>query len=223
MNKTGPVKALLLISSECPHCEAMLRHCGQLIKEGAIAALEVINITEMPEQALAMEVSSVPWIRIGAYELEGARPLAELRDWCRKVENNDGMADYLKGLLLTGELEQVEAKVHDDPELMQVIIGLLGDSDPKLHLRVAIGALLETLQGTGIAHNIVHELGALIDQGDDRLRADAAHYLTLTESVEAIPYLEQCLQDPNPGVVEIAEEGLEELHEKLIVNRRLEL
>lgn len=217
------VKALLLISSRCPHCETMLTHVGQLVKAGDIAHLEVINITEMPEKALAMEVRSVPWLRIGAYELEGLRPLAELRQWCEKALNNEGMADYLQDLLRNGRLELVEDKVHDDPELMQMIARLIGNPDTELQVRVGIGALLEGLQGTGIAHNIVHELGALTEHADAKLRADATHFLALTESAEAIPYLEQCLQDSDPQVQDIAQEGLDELHEKLMVNRRLEL
>ena len=215
-----PPRALLLISSDCPHCESMLNHIAKLVKQGDIGRLEIVNVSIHPERATELQVRTVPWVRIGPFSLEGNRSLKELRNWCDKAANARGMSDYFHELIMTGKLHEVELLIENDNRLIEVIAELAADNKTNIHVRVGIAAILEGLQGTGISHNIVHELGAILSSPDARLRSDAAHYLALTESAEAIPYLEQCLQDNINQVRDIATEALDDLQDKLLVKRQ---
>ncbi len=215
-----PPRALLFISKDCSHCDAMLTTMSTLVKHGEIGRLEVVNVSVHPDRATELHVRTVPWVRIGPFSLEGKRSLKELRSWCVKAASTQGMADYFHELLMTGKLQEVESLIDDDNRLIEVVAELAADSKTNVHVRVGIAALLEGLQGTGISHNIVHELGNILTATDARLRSDAAHYLALTESAEAIPYLEQCLNDEVAQVREIATEALNELQDKLLVKRR---
>ncbi len=215
-----PPRALLLITTECPHCDSLLASATTLVKDGSIGILEVINVQLHPERASELQVRSVPWMRIGPFGLEGNRSLGELRKWCDKAANAQGMTEYFNELLMTGKLHEVENLIEDDERHIEVIAELAADPKTNIHVRVGIAALLESLQGSGVAHNIVHELGAILQATDARLRSDAAHFLALTESAEAIPYLEQCLRDEVPQVREIAAEALAELQAKLLGKRR---
>lgn len=209
---------LLLISSNCPHCETVLQHVVQLLKQGEAGRLNVENVTLHPELAEEYKVKTVPWMCIGPFELEGVRPLAELRQWCEKARDRRGMAEYFIEMLNTGKLPLVENLVRKNPHYLEDIVALVGNTATPMQVRIGIGALLEQLQGSGLAHNVVHDLGAVLSNKDGRIRCDAAHYLTLTESAEAIPYLEKCLDDDEQQVIDIACEGLEELQEKLMTS-----
>ena len=40
--------ALLLISTHCPHCPAMLTALADLVKQGTVGRLEVVNLEQRP-------------------------------------------------------------------------------------------------------------------------------------------------------------------------------
>ena len=73
--------ALLLIATGCQHCPSMLQSLSDLIKEGKIARLEIVNIVQDPERAQALNVRSVPWLKIGEYELIGLKTKTEILQW----------------------------------------------------------------------------------------------------------------------------------------------
>jgi len=50
----------------------------------------------------------------------------------------------------------------------------------------------------------------LAENGDAKVRADAAHFLSLTQSELSISYLQKLAKDENAEVREIAEEALAE-------------
>ena len=69
----APPSALILISPGCPHCAQALKGLEELVKEGALARLEIVNIAVDPEPATSRGVRSVPWTQIGPFVLEGAQ------------------------------------------------------------------------------------------------------------------------------------------------------
>ncbi len=79
-----PPDALLFLSSHCPHCPAVLAGLSELVKRGSIGRLEVINLEQHPEAPAALQVRTVPWLRLGPYILTGARTLGELETWARR-------------------------------------------------------------------------------------------------------------------------------------------
>ena len=74
-------EAVLLLSTQCPHCPTVLQGLSELVKQGVISRLEVVNINVRPEIAERHGIRSVPWVKIGDFELEGLHSPAELRRW----------------------------------------------------------------------------------------------------------------------------------------------
>lgn len=213
MNDTRAPDALLLITSQCPHCPSMLTALGELVKQAVIGKLEVINLGAHPETAQTLNVRGVPWVRIGPFELEGLRSATELKQWAQRAGTRSGMADYTREMLASGELNRVLALIRREPDLLGVLPALLADPQTDLPVRVGIGAIFEEFRGhTGLA-GLVDELAALTRHAGPHLRADAAHLLALTGNARAGMLLKPLLDDPNPQVREVAAEGLELLQQ----------
>jgi thiol-disulfide isomerase/thioredoxin len=203
--------ALVLISPHCPHCALVLQGLQELVKEGALSRLEIVNIAADPGPAAERGVRSVPWTQIGPFILEGSHSPAELRHWVERVDEPDGMAWYFDEQLKTGGLARVENMIREDPSCLTAIARLAGDPDTAMQTRVGIAALLESIEGTGMARSLSADLARLTSHPDARVRADACHYLALTESEESIAPLEACLEDSDATVKEIAAESIEHL------------
>lgn len=209
MNERSPPPALLLIATGCAHCAGNLAALSALVKEGAIARLEVVNIAADPRPAAQLGVRTVPWTRIGELEFDGAHSERELRHWAGRAAAAGGLAEYFGYLLEDGQLARAQALVQADPAKLQALLPLVADTEVGINVRVGIAALLEDLTGSNAAASLVGGLADLVRADDSRTRQDACHYLALTGADEAEALLRQCLADPDPQVREIAAEGLD--------------
>jgi thiol-disulfide isomerase/thioredoxin len=204
-----PPDALLLISSGCPFCATVLKGLAELVKAGRVARLEVVNLTVQPEAAERYGVRGVPWLRLGPFELEGLRSEAELARWAERAGTQSGMADYLSELLAAGELQKVVHLVSDDSGRFTALLSLLTDPDTDLHVRLGIGAVVETLAGSAGLEAMIAPLAELTRHADPRTRGDACHYLALTRGPAARPHIAALLQDSDADVREVAAESLD--------------
>lgn len=213
MNPTMPTPpdALLFIAPGCPHCPAVLQGLADLIKEGVIGRLEVINVATHPEQARQLGVRTAPWARIGTIELEGAQTPAELRRWAQLASNDGGTAAYVAELLRNGQLARAETWLAARPEQLAGLLPLLSDTEIPIQVRLGLGALFEGHAGSEALQALVPALGELSRHADHRVRADACHYLGLSADAGAIPHLQKRLGDDHPEVREIAAEALESI------------
>ena len=98
MIETARPDALLLLTSTCPYCPTVLAALSDLVKSGDIGRLEVVNIGTRPEIAQQYGVRTVPWMRIGPFELEGLRSPAELKQWVERAGTPEGLAEYFHEL-----------------------------------------------------------------------------------------------------------------------------
>lgn len=203
-----PADAALLIAPGCAHCPGVLDALGKLLKEGLIGRLEVTNVAVHPQAAQAAGTRTVPWIRIGPYELEGAHSPGELRDWAELAAAGAGMAAYLAYLIEQQRLPRLLALVKERPPLLHELVPLVGDLETPMGVRIGIGAVMEELQDSGLLAGIIDELGALTRAAEPQVRADACHYLALSGDPRALPYVEPLLQDADGEVREIAGESL---------------
>lgn len=201
--------ALLLISTHCPHCPAMLSALADLVKQGMIGRLEAVNLEQRPEIGQSLGVRSVPWLRIGRVELAGVHSKAELADWAAKADSEAGMADYLHMLLGEGQLPHAQALIEADPALLAAVLPIVGNVDASLNVRLGAGVLLENFAATDTLLALLPRLGELSQNADARVRADACHYLGLTGDATAQPWLEARLTDDDADVREIAAESLQ--------------
>lgn len=203
--------ALLLISTHCPHCPAMLASLADLVKQGIVGRLEAVNLEQHPDVAQALGVRSVPWLRIGRIELAGVHGKAELAAWAAKADSEAGMADYFHMLLKEGQLPRAQALIEADPSLLAAVLPIVGNVEASLNVRLGAGVLLENFSGTDPLRALVPRLGELSQHDDARVRADACHYLGLSADAAARPWLNARLADDDADVREIAAESLERL------------
>lgn len=203
--------ALLLISTTCPHCPAMLSALATLVKQGVIGRLEAVNVEQHPDVGQSLGVRSVPWVRIGRIELAGVHSPPELADWAAKAGSETGMADWFHQLLKEGQLPKVQALIEADASLLAAVLPIVGNVDASLNVRLGAGVLLENFADTDTLRALLPRLGELSQHDDARVRADACHYLGMTGDVAARAWLDRRLADDDADVREIAAESLEVL------------
>ena len=199
----------MLLGTHCPHCPTVLKGLSELVKSGAVGKLEAVNIELHPDIARSLGVRSVPWVRIGPFELEGLRSEKELRIWAEAVGTETGYASYLDELLSTGKIDHAIKLVQSDPDAIKALLVLFTDTETQLNTRIGISAIIENLAGSELLKGIVDRLGELSRHDDPRIRGDAAHYLGLTGSTRAATYLQRLGDDPDANVKAVARESLE--------------
>lgn len=208
MNTPHSPDALLLLSSQCPFCPTVLQALGELVKSGHIGRLEVVNIEQRPEIAKALGVRTVPWTRVGPFELDGLRSHAELKLWAERAGSPEGLKAYLIELFTTGGLKKVLELVQRDPAYLDALVLIVEDLESELHARVGVGAVMEELAGQPLLKRLIEPLGRLTRHDDASVRADACHYLSLTRNAQALGYIRPLLDDPDAAVREVAQESL---------------
>ncbi len=207
-----PVAALLLIAPGCPHCSGILEALNNLLKEGVIGTLEVVNAAVHPQRAEAVGTRSVPWVRIGRFESEGAVTPEKLRSWAELAAAEEaGAGAYLSHLLEHRRLDQALALIRDEPPRLVELVTLLEKNDTPLAVRIGVGAVMEELADSGLLEHAFQRLVQLTHSPEPHLRADACHYLALSGMQEALPEFQRLLDDENHEVREIARESLEAL------------
>jgi hypothetical protein len=203
--------ALLLVVASCPHCPAVLASLAAMAKDGLLGRLEVVNVAVHPEVAEVLGARSLPWVRIGPFELTGLRSRAELEDWARRAGSADGMADYFHTLLKDGELAKVRATIEAQPELLAELLPVVANPEASINVRIGASAIFEGLAGSAALQALVPRLAELAAHDDARIRADACFYLGLSRSTDARTALALCVNDAAAEVREIAAEALDEL------------
>lgn len=225
--KTPTPNALMLLSSHCAYCPSILDSLSKMIKNGDIGTLNVINLEKNPDAMQKYKVRSVPWVRIGKYKLTGAQTIEALKqraEWAQKdlseKENGKGngekntIADF-DHLLSEGQVNKVIELIKEDSSLIQSIMTLLGDSGTVLSSRIGIGVIFEEFAGTGLLKPLIPQLAELSNHQDQRIRADAYHYLGMTDDQKAILILESVKNEDDKEVKEIIKDSLEKLQASL--------
>ncbi len=204
----NPPGALLLVVPQCPHCPGVLEALSKLVKEGAIGRLEVVNVVQHPEQAVELGVRTVPWIRIGSFELEGSQSLGELRQWVEAASHGEGTGDYYQHLLESRRLDQVVAQIKARPATLRDLVAALESPETPMAVRIGIGAVMEEFAETSTLQDIVPLLDELSHSAEPQIRADACHYLSLSGTAAALAPVQRLLEDEDQEVREIARESL---------------
>ncbi len=207
---TNP-EALLFIATGCQHCPMVLQSLSELIKAGDIGELHIVNIQQNPERARELNIRSVPWVKIGPFELTGLRTKSELTSWVQKVNDPAAMGEYFGELMTSGELDKVQQMVEQHPEWFKVLIQLMANTETTLSVRLGVSAIIEDLAGQDILKNNIDALGEHTHHNEARIRNDACYFLGLSHSRDAETYIRPLLEDKDAEVRETAIEALEEL------------
>ena len=205
--------ALLLTAPGCPHCPGMKRVLDELLAEGLIGELETVNIAEQPQRAETLGVRSVPWLKLGEFELEGLHSVGELRSWARHAATPGGLGMFFSEQLKSGRLPKVMSMVRQHPGQLDALLQLAADAETELTVRIGISAVVEDLAGSDTLLEYLPVLETLGTHADPRVRADACHFLALTNSEHALVSLERLTTDADRSVREVAADSLLELRE----------
>lgn len=211
---SDPISALLLIGPGCPHCASLMDVLSKMVKQGDVAKLEIANVAVLPETARTLGVRSVPWLRLGHIELEGAHSEGEIKQWLQRMQSTEGMSVYFKQLLSQGKLDKVIEMVAANADYLHAMVLLASDPETDMKVQLGVAAVFEDLQGKDVLSGIVDDLGKMAASANAKIRADAAHFLSLTQSSNALPYLQSLAKDDNEEVREIAAEALAEISVK---------
>lgn len=203
--------ALLFIAPGCPHCPGVLAGVSELVKEGAIGKLTVVNVAAHPELAAAEGVRAAPWLRLGPFTLTGAQSPAQLRQWAAWASSEEGLLHYIEHLLRAGELRPAEEFVAADPQRLALLLTIIANPDEAITVRLGANALFEGYSGRAELQALLPPLGELSTHPDHRVRADACHLLGLAASPEARTLLTARLDDESDEVREIAHDSLQAL------------
>lgn len=199
----------MLMGTQCPYCPGVLKALQALLKSGHISQLETHNIEENPEIARELGVRSVPWVRIGNFELEGLRSEKELREWAIKAGTDSGISDWFNDLLSSGNISKPLERIKSDPATIDALLTLFADPETQLNTQIGISAIMEELKDTDILTAIIGKLGEFTRHNDARIRGDACYYLSLSGSMQAAEFIKPLLHDSDASVRDIARESFE--------------
>jgi hypothetical protein len=200
--------ALLFVGPGCPHCPVVLEGLCGLIKAGKLDHLEVVNLASHPERGAEIGVRSVPWTRIGPFELTGSQSPADLAQWVDYASEGSGWAAYYAHLLENRQLEKTLALIRRTPDTLTDLLRLIDADDTPMSVRIGISAIMEDLQNSSLLQGMIPELEQLALSATQQIRADACHFLGLTGDAKVIPTVRRLLEDDDPDVREIALETL---------------
>lgn len=204
-----PPDALLLIGTQCPHCQSVLDSLTRLVKEGRLGRLTVINLNASPDAPEARGVRSVPWTRLGPFELIGAVSTAELRDWAEAAASGGGWGRYIAHLIEGGRLDALIERIRSAPGTLIDLLRLFADPATDLSIRIGVSAAIETLAGSDILRRAASEIQPLTLSGSPQIRADGCYFLGLAGDLSALASVRRLLEDEHPEVREMAAEVLD--------------
>jgi thiol-disulfide isomerase/thioredoxin len=208
MSQSEQPDVLFLLATGCHHCPMVLESLTQQLKQGRIGRLETVNIVSRPEIAKALNVRSVPWTRIGQFELDGALTPAEVSEWVDRAIEGRGTAHYFSLSLEQQRADKVIKWLDRDPHNLNELLTLLERASTPMAVRIGIGVVMEALEGDPRLEQSLPFLIRLGQSTQANTRADAAHFLGLTHSPAAKPVLTEMLEDLHPDVREIAADSL---------------
>jgi thioredoxin-like negative regulator of GroEL len=214
--KQTPPDALLFMGTHCPYCPTVLQGLKSLQAAGVIGKLEAVNIEEHPDAAQAVGVRTVPWVRIGPFDLEGLRSEQELREWAEKAGTEAGVAAWLDELLATGKVKTVEEQLKRDPDILAVLLSLFADTDTQMNTRIGISAIIEDLEGSDQLKGQMDRLAEMLSHPDAGIRGDACHFLSLTALPRAKALIAPLLDDPEQDVRMLAKDSIEQLEKTVL-------
>jgi hypothetical protein len=179
------------------------------LKQGHIARLDAVNIVYSPEVAQQLGVRSVPWTRIGRFELDGALSPKEVDQWIERATSGSGVDIYFSESLAAQRSDKVIGWLEERPEDLKTVLELQMKAATPMAARIGIGVVMEQLEGDPRLSHALPTLITMSRSPQANIRADVAHYLGLTHHPEAKPTLSEMLNDSHPDVREIATESLE--------------
>ena len=200
---------ILAITPTCPHCPNVMQTLNELVKQGEVGSIQVVNIAVENGFAQDNQIRSVPWLKIGTFILTGVQSKQTILDWVKKAHSAEGTQAYLVETLSGGELETTIQMLQQHPEAIEDFLPLIEDEETNINVRLGMAAIIETLEDQDILQRLVPGLLQLLRHPQARVRGDAAHFLSFMHDKNIIPALQELRGDPDADVRDIVAESLE--------------
>lgn len=203
---------LVFVASACPHCPHAVRAANAVAYANPNVSVSIVDAQRYPELAEQHKVRSVPMTVVdGELKIAEAIPATVLAE---KLLTR-GSGAYNDELFLSqiegGNPEQATAAVVSGEQGSNSLLAAWKKSTMQVRVGLMMVAEEALGQDSSCLNGIVPGLIALLDADDGSLRGDTADLLGQIGDRSAVAPLERLLEDPNPDVVEIAEEALESL------------
>jgi alkyl hydroperoxide reductase subunit AhpF len=209
-----PAEVLVFVSAACPNCAQAVRASHRVALASPRVTSTIVDAQRFEELAAQFQVKSVPLTLVDReLGITGGVSPQELA--ARILERGD--AEYgmrvLVSLVETGRTSDAAKRVLEGDGARELAAAWLRSA---MSLRMGLLMLVEEVLETnaGALDGIIGALLPALDAEDAGLRGDTADLLGQIGHASAIPALEALLNDPNPDVVEIVTEALEQIGQK---------
>lgn len=217
MNTSFSTSAELFIATGCRHCPIVLKELSEQLKKGSLASLKITNVAVDNKRAEELNIRSVPWFSLSNNSsfmiFPGEHSAKEIQQWLAISETGEGMQEYIKDFLGSGQLMTIVQAINIKPEIFSHVITMIKDEETIMDTRIGLDVLIENFSSSKILQQYTDELKEIVLLDDTRLKIDALHYIALTGEIRNKDFIEESTKDANLQVKEAAIEALETLND----------
>ena len=210
---SDPVSAELIVftASGCPHCPRAVNVGLDLAIENPGVVCIVADAQRNTALVERFKVQSVPTTILDrGISWTGVLTTGAVVEKLRSRNQPAFRDEVFRSFVASGRLDEAAAMVRA-PDGAERFARLWRDSSiaSRIPLMLVAEAVLENAPVALTV--VVHQLGQSVFSTDAALRGDTVDLLGQIGHPDGVPFVENLLNDPNPDVVEIAEETLERL------------
>jgi hypothetical protein len=210
----SPAELTILISDSCPRCPLVVEAAGLLSCENPTLISSFVDVMQFQEFVMKYKILSVPaTILDGEVVSTGTVSAEKLQELVQSRGSVEFEMDAMRSLIETQQIQEAAERLGSEAG-RKVVLDLLRDNEFSKRLSALVVAEQALEDNPEAVRAMVPELLPMLKHSDSRIRGDVADLLGKTGDPQPIPHLEALLSDPDPDVVEAAEDALEELKKK---------
>ena len=206
-----PTDVLVLIAPVCPHCPRVVRQVLSMAVRQPLISAVVVDAVQFHDMADRFKVKATPTTIINeALTLVGQVELPQLVEKILESGTAESFTTVLNSMIQSGRAEDAGVLLckEDQPEAILPLY-LSNEFSSRMGALVAMEEALA--ESPRALDPIVPDLVKLLSHEDIGLRGDTAELLGKIGNPDAIPALQNSLNDPDPDVREAVEEALDVL------------
>jgi hypothetical protein len=210
---SAPAELLVFVAPTCPHCPQAARHAGQIAVASEHVSTFIVDVQQYPDLAQRFRAQSVPLTVVDqGLCFTGVVPVSDLVRSLLSRGTEEHEASVLGSLIEHGRLDEAAARIRSGSGA-KPFVPLWRDSttSQRMGLMLVASEVLEA-EPRGL-DGIVVDLVEVLGSEDVALRGDTADLLGQIGHASALDGLRALLDDPNPDVVEVAEEAIEAIED----------
>ncbi len=200
----------VLIAAECPNCPNAVRAAVELLAQGLVSRLHVVDVRTFPAEARVRGIASVPVTICDELVLSGVRSPGELAGALESWGTAAWMEEVLAAHLAERRVDRAVALLEDGSG-----VGAFGVLWRRSSLATRLGLMLAAqmaLENVPRAlDGAIVSLVPLLESEAPPLRGDTAELLGWIGHPSAVPALRRLARDPHPELAAAAAEALERL------------